>query len=289
MLLITGATGTIGTHLLGELAGRDDVRALVRDRAGAAAVERAGAQAVVGRFEDPASLRTAMAGVERVFLLSPPGDQAMVDAQTRVVDAAVDAGVAHVVKLSSIGADAPGDARIVRAHRTIEQHVEASGLAWTHLRPHWFMQNELGQAASIADGVLHAPDVGRITTIDARDVAAAAARVLTTGGHAGRSYLLTGPEPLSYADVAAALSEAVGRPVRWDEVTLEDARASMLDAGLPEVLAGGFTEILAGYRRGGEAARVSPDVEALTGRPPRTFRAFARDHREQLAPAASVA
>lgn len=289
MILVTGATGNVGRALLGELEGRDGVRALVRTEEAASALRRRGFQAVVGAFEDRASLLRAAAGADRLFLLSPPGARDMAAAQAAVVEAAVEAGVRHVVKLSSIGADEATDARIIRAHAEVEALIERSGLAYTHLRPHWFMQNELGQAGSVArDGTFYAPDVTSVSMIDARDVAAAAARVLTGDGHENRAYLLTGPEAISYADVAATYGRVLGIDVAWTEVTLAQARASMLESGLPEVLAGGFTEILARYGQGGVTAAVSPDAERLLGRPPRTFEAFVRDHLQAFAlPAAA--
>jgi uncharacterized protein YbjT (DUF2867 family) len=279
MILITGATGTVGSALLDELEGHDGVRALVRREEAARALAERGVDAVVGSFEDPDALARAVTGADRLFLLSPPGAQDMVRAQVAVVDAARAAGVRHVVKLSSIGADEPTRARIIRAHAEIERHIEASGMAWTHLRPHWFMQNELGQADSIlAGGTFYAPDVSRIALIDARDVAAVAARVLTGPGHENRAYLLTGPQALTYGDLAGVYSDLLGREVRWSEVTLEQARESMLEGGLPDLLATGFAEIMARYREGGVTARVSPDAERLLGRPPRAFEDFAREH-----------
>lgn len=289
MILVTGATGNVGRALLGELEGRRGVRALVRTEESASALRRRGFEAVVGTFEDRGSLLRAAAGVERLFLLSPPGADDMAAAQAAVVDAAAEAGVRHVVKLSSIGADEAAEARIIRAHRQIEARIQASGLAWTHLRPHWFMQNELGQAEGVArERTFYAPDVGRISMIDARDVAAAAARVLIEDGHENRSYLLTGPQAISYADVAATYARVLGIDVAWTEVTLEQARDSMLEAGLPEVLAGGFSEIMARYRQGGVTAAVSQDAERLLGRPPRSFERFVRDHAQGFAlPAAA--
>lgn len=281
MIIVTGATGTVGTALLRELPGRPRaVRVLVRDAATAAALQRRGYDVARGDFDDPASLRTAFAGADRLFLLSPPGVAEMERRQVAAVDEAKASGVRHVVKLSSIAADEPGAGGIIGAHRAVEEHIERSGLAFTHLRPHWFFQNELGQAASIAtQGELFAPDVTRISAIDARDVAAVAARVLTEDGHEGAAYTLTGPAALGYADVAAALSDVVGHPVRWTEVTLEQARSSMLEAGLPTVLATGFIEIMRRYRAGGVTARISPVVAEILGRPPRTFREFVADHR----------
>lgn len=281
MIFVTGSTGNIGRALLQELAALGaPARALVSGREEALVAERLGIEPVVGRFEDEDSLRRAMIGAERLFLLSPAGTEAMVTQQTRLVDLAREAGVAHVVKQSSIAAEEEAAPGIIRAHRRIERHIERCGLAWTHLRPNWFMQNELGQAESIArEGAFYAPDVARITPIDARDVAAVAAQVLTGDGHEGRAYVLTGPEPLSYADVAERYARVLGSEVNWVEVTLERARESMLAAGLSPELAQGFTEIMRRYRDGGVTQRVSPSVRALLGRDPRTFEQFVGDHR----------
>src|SRR5262249_51542183 len=207
----------------------------------------------------------------------------------RILSAAKEAGVNYVVKQSSVCADERTDASIVQAHRRIEEEIEASGLAWTHLRPNWFMQNELGQAAPVArDGGFYAPDVTHVSMIDARDVAAVAAHVLTTSGHEGKAYWLTGPESLSYEDVAAVYSRVLGRTVSWNEVTLEDARQSMLDAGLPDELASGFAEVMARYREGGATHDISPAVRELLGREPVTFEQFVRDHEDAFAAAAAV-
>ncbi len=280
MILVTGATGNVGGHLVDVLSGAGaSIRLFVHDPAKARELAAAGIEVVQGAFEDDTSMRRAVDGVERVFVLSPPGTEQMVDRQVRVVDAAATAGAAHVVKLSSIAADEQTAASIIVAHRRIEAHIEGSGLAWTHLRSNWFMQNELGQAASVVqDGVFHAPDVTEVSMIDARDVAEVAAAVLTGSGHEGKAYVLTGPEALGYGDVADTYTRVLGRPVRWEEVTLEQARQSMLDGGLPDVLATGFTEIMARYRDGGVTAAVSPDVERLLGRPPRAFADLAAEH-----------
>ena len=208
----------------------------------------------------------------------------MAELQQHVVDAARAAGVRQIVKQSSIAADEPSEASIVVAHRRIEEAIERSGISWTHLRPNWFMQNELGQAATIAsDGVFYAPDVTQVSMVDARDVAAVAAHVLTTDGHENEAYVLTGPESISYADVAAAYSRVLGREVRWQEVSLDQAQTSMAESGLPDELAVGFTEIMRRYRDGGVTRRVSPAVRDLTGRAPRTFEDFLRDHADAYA------
>ena len=275
MILVTGATGNVGSALMEALAGHADVRALTRSEAAAERLSAAGAQVHLGSFDDIAA---ALDGVDRLFLLSPAGAEEMAAVQIAAVEAARAADVRQVVKLSSIGADEPTSARIIAAHRTVEAHIEASGLAWTHLRPHWVMQNELGQAEAIAaEGTFYAPDVARISMVDARDVGAAAARVLTERGHEGRAYLLTGPQAIGYADVAATWEDVLGRDVAWTEVSLAQARDSMIEGGLPDVLAGGFTEIMARYREGGVTASVSSDLRQLLGRDGRSFAAFLRE------------
>jgi uncharacterized protein YbjT (DUF2867 family) len=281
VLLVTGATGTVGSHLVRELAGAGaPTRALVRRREAVTQLDELGVEAVVGAFEDAGSLRQAIHGVERLYLVSPPGVDGMVEQQLAVLDAARAEGVRHIVKQSSIAADEDTDASIVAAHRRIEEAIERSGLSWTHLRPHWFMQNELGQAGTIAaDGVFYAPDVTKISMIDATDVASVAARILTSGGHEGKAYLLTGPELLSYDDLAAVYSRVLGRDVRWQQVSLEDARDSMREAGMPDELAVGFPEVMGRYREGGVTRKLSSAVEELTGRAPRTFEEFVREHR----------
>ena len=291
MIIVSGATGTVGRHLLEELrAAATPARVLVRDPRSIAAVEAQGFAAVVGTFDDPDTLREGFVGAERLFLLSPPGTNAMVRQQLSAIDAARDAGIRHVVKLSSIGAEEEDTrAGIIRAHRVIERHIEASGLAFTHLRPHWFFQNELGQALTVAEeGTFHAPDVSSIAAIDARDIAAVAARVLVEDGHEGAAYTLTGPAAIGYGDVAAVLSGVLDRPVRWTEVSLEYARSSMLDGGLAPELAVGFAEIMARYREGGLTAQVSPVTEQLLGRPPRSFAQFAEEHRAAYEVAAAA-
>lgn len=281
MILVTGASGNVGSRLVRRLVEAGvRTRALVRRADAGAELERLGVDVVVGTFDDGDALRRAAHGAERLYLVSPAGADGMVAEQVAVVEAARAEGVRHVVKQSSIGADLDTDASIVAAHRRIEEAIEGSGMSWTHLRPHWFMQNELGQAGTIAaDGVFYAPDVTAISMIHVDDVASAAAHVLTSDGHEGEAYVLTGPEAVSYAEAADVYSRVLGREVRWQEVSLEDARDSMRQAGLPEELAVGFAEILGGYRAGGVMRDVSPAVEQLTGRAPRTFEDFVRENR----------
>jgi uncharacterized protein YbjT (DUF2867 family) len=279
-ILVTGSTGQVGGPLVDRLARRGaKVRGLVRSRDAAERLRKLGVEPVEGSFDDVESLRRALDGVERLFVLTPTGVDEAVRRQARLIDLAADAGIEQVVKLSVIGADEITDAQIMRSHRRAEEHLEQSGLAWTHLRPCWFMQNELGQAQAIAThGSFHAPDMGSPAMIDVRDVAAAAAAVLLGNEHAGRAYVLTGPESLSYAELAERYERVLGLEVRWSEIGLDQAHEGMLASGMTDELATWLTEIMAHHRKSDVSATLSPAVEELTGKPPRSFEQFVHDH-----------
>jgi uncharacterized protein YbjT (DUF2867 family) len=284
MILITGATGTTGREVVEELRrlGAKGVRALVRDPARADFVREAGFETIAGDFDRPETLDAALEGVERALLLTPPSMQTF-EHQRAFVEAAARAGVRHVVKLSAFGADAGAPEGFGKWHGQAEELLKASGLAWTMLRPNFFMQNLLGQAKQIAsDGVIaQAVGDGRASFIDTRDIAAVAARTLTEEGHAGQTYILTGPEALSYTEVAAKLSEATGREIKYVSVPPAQFRETALAAGLPEWLVSGL-ERLNELFVSGEAAQVTDAVRRVGRKEPTTFDQFARDHAEDF-------
>ena len=280
MILITGATGTTGREVVRELRrlGAQGVRALVRDPARADFIRRAGYEAVVGDFERADTLGAALEGVERALLLTPPTPETVTHHRD-FITAAAGAGVRHVVKLSAFGADADAPEGFGKWHGQSENLLKTSGLKWTILRPNFFMQNLLGQAGQIAaTGSIFQP-VGdaRASFIDARDIAAVAARTLNEEGHEGQTYTLTGPEALSYHDVAAKLSEAAGRAISYVPVSPEQFREGALGAGLPEWLVSAL-ERLNEVFASGRAAEVTDAVERVGRREPTTFAQFARDH-----------
>jgi len=278
-ILVTGATGTVGSFLVRKLgAAGVPARALVRGREKAEAVEKLGLEAAIGDLSRPETLGPALAGVEKVFLLSAP-EERQAELQNNLVRAAREAGVRHVVKLSAIGVGGELDAiALGRVHRETEQEIERSGLAYTHLRPNGFMQNSFMFAGTIkSQGAFYAPyGDAKVSYVDARDVAAVAFHALTGDGHEGKAYELTGPQALSYRDQAVELSAALGREVRYVEVPPEAARAAMVGMGMREWIADALMELFNFYKDG-RADHVSDAVREVTGRDPITFAQFAKD------------
>lgn len=280
MLLVTGATGTTGSDIVKQLAqaGAKGVRVMVRSPAKASAFEQHGFEIVQGDFDNRESLDAALAGVERALMLPPPDPQ-MVERQSNFIKAARRAGTSHVVKLSAIGADASAAGGFSRWHGESEEELKASGLRWTMLRPNFFMQNLLGSAQTISgQGVFYQPVGDAVASfVDARDIAAVAAGVLLEEGHEGKTYTITGPEALSFHEVADKLSEATGKKVTYVNLSPEDFRKGLLGAGLPEWLADALG-MLNAMLAAGKAAAVTRVVEEVAKKEPITFDRFARDY-----------
>jgi uncharacterized protein YbjT (DUF2867 family) len=232
----------------------------------------------VGDFSQPETLAQALAGVERVFLLSPPSPQ-QVQWQGNLIDAAKQAKVKHIVKLSALGAAEHSPISVVQWHWQTEQHLKASGLPYTILQPHFFMQNILGFASSIiAAGKFYAPmREGRISLVDVRDIAAVAVAALTEDGHTGKTYIVTGPEAVSFADIAAQLSRAIGQPVSYVDVAPEAARRSMLSTGMPAWFVEDLILLYEAFSAG-HGELVTDVVAAVAKKPPLSFEQFARDY-----------
>lgn len=277
MILVTGATGQHGTALLRLLSARGiAARALVRNPAKTDVIAALPHVEIVhGDMARPDTLATALRGVDRAILISSATPD-MQEVQTNFIEAARRAGVRHVVKLSGIAPNLDSPFR-ARMHGEIEKRLEASGMAYTHLRPGEFMTVYFRQASNIASkGALFLPmEDARIASIDIGDIAEIAAKVLTESAHEGKVYPLTGPEALSMVEVAAKLSAATGKPIRYVNVPPEDARRAQLAAGMPPFLADALYELFS-ERRSGIEAKVWPDSERLLGRRPTSFDEFAR-------------
>jgi uncharacterized protein YbjT (DUF2867 family) len=233
---------------------------------------------MVGDLEQPGSLDAALDGVTRALLISPLHPR-QVEGQGNFVEAARRAGAVHIVKLSGLGTALDSPLRSGRWHAQTERHIAAAGLPWTYLHPPFFMQNLLRSAAVIAaQGVLVAAmQAGKIAMVDARDVAAVAVAALTSDGHVGKTYTITGPEALSFQEVAQKLAAATGRPVTYQNIPLAAVRQEMVATGLPAWLVEVRMEFATALRDG-YAAAVTDTVQAVTGQPARSFDAFAREH-----------
>ncbi|WP_406279340.1 SDR family oxidoreductase [Embleya sp. NBC_00896] len=276
MILVTGATGNAGRQVVDRLlAAGVAVRALARDPAAASAVLPAEVEVVRGDLAEPDGLRAALTGVESVFLVWP----FITAAGAPPVLDAIAAHARRVVYLSSAGVDDGAERQadpINRFHADMERSIAKSGLEWTVLRASTLASNALGWAGQIrATGVVRGPLMPAKPVVHERDVAAAAVRVSTEDGHAGATYVLTGPEVLSRADQVHAIGAAIGRPLRFEQVTAQAARAQLLADGRPPEL---VDALLATAETQPPPPPITTTVQDLTGIPPRTFRQWATDH-----------
>ena len=276
-VLVTGATGNTGRAIVDALMRRGaPVRAMVRGEADRAKLP-AGVPAVVADFDDPASIAVALKDAGRAYLVTPSSERAQ-EQQLRFADLAAEAGIRQLVVLSQLGADEDSPVRFLRYHGVVERHVRDLGVAYTFLRPNLYFQGLLALAGPIsAQGRLYAP-IGdaRVSAIDVRDIAAAAAVALTEAGHEDAIYTLTGPSAITHTQIAGALTAALDREVTFVDVPPQ-AFADSLSGVLPPWQVDGLLEDYAHYRRG-EAALVSPAVAEITGRAPIDIQQFARDY-----------
>ena len=278
MILVTGSTGLIGTEVLRRLSQAGvPARALTRDLQKAR--QMPGITWVAGDLGKPETLPGLFEGVKTLFLLTHYLED-MVELQHNAIAAARAAGVTHVVKVSAFATSDHSKAPIGRWHYQVEKELEESGLAWTMLRPHHFMQNLLAQAEYvITQGVIYsASGDGKIPYVDGRDVGAVAAVTLTTPGHAGKKYVLTGSEAISYRQAAEIIGKVIGKPVRFVDESQEEARARRVREGLPPAVIESALAISAYQRAGGKTVTITSTIADLTGRPPRTVEEFVREH-----------
>lgn len=279
-VLVTGATGRIGEHLIKVLATEDvHVQAMTRrpDRVPESLEQRT--ELVKGDFTDQSSLDDALVGVDRAFLLSPVL-QEMAELQKNFVDAAEQAEVTHLVKLSAAGADSESKWDIARWHGEVENQINESDIPHTHLRPVFYMQNLLDATERLQKtGVLERPAPGstRINMIDTRDVAAVAAMTLTKSGHANATYKLTGRRPVSLAEVVDTLSQVADQELTYQETSPDKAKEVFVDQGSPEWLADEQVALFQGFAKGAGDVKTD-DVEEVLGRQPRSLREFVDDH-----------
>lgn len=281
LCLVTGASGNVGRAVAAALrqAGRPVVAATIDPAAARMAAE----PTVYFDFGQPETYPAAFAGVRQLFLMRPPAIADVKRYLFPVIDFAAQAGVEQVVFLSVMGVNP------LVPHYQVEQKLKRSGLAYTLLRPSFFMQNlDTTHRAEIRDRdeIAVPAGAGRTSFIDVRDIGAAAARVLTEPGHAGQAYTLTGSEALTYTQVAAIFSRALGRPIKYanpNPWAFERARrAQGTSAEMVRVMTALYLTV-----RLGLGARVTPELERLLGRPPIRLEQYVRDYADAWQPAAT--
>lgn len=275
MILVTTA-GKVGAHTARLLAsaGRP-VRVMVRNPDAHQDLSDAGVELFHGNLDLPDSIAAAMVDVRAVVLVSP----AVPAQEIAVIDAARRAGVAHVTKVTSDAApESPIGRR--RDHHRIEVALGESGMPHTLLRANAYMQNLLALAPAVAAGSEFASSTGhgRIGMVDARDVAAVAATIASSpAAHAGRTYRLSGPDSVSYDDIAERLTAILGRTITHRPISTAEQEAAMIELGLPAPVAHANAQALELFAQG-DSDWTSPDVERIIGRPATSFSAFAADH-----------
>lgn len=278
-VLVTGGTGTVGSAVVGDLVSRGvAVRVLTRSAERAAALP-AGVEGVVGDLLDPGTVRTAFAGADALFLLNAVSTTEAHEGIMGVAGARL-GGVGRIVYLSVQEAERAAHLPHFGAKVAVEAAVAASGIPSTILRPNNFFQNDLWFRQAIVEHGIYPQPIGGagISRVDVRDIAEAAAIVLTRDGHAGETYELVGPEPLTGEGCAAAWSAALGRPVAYGGDDL-DAWEAQARAFLPAWMAFDFREMYGHFQRvglAGSAGAVARQA-ALLGHPPRPFAAFAAE------------
>lgn len=277
-ILVTGATGHAGGEVARQLlAAGQPVRVLVRSRAKAEALAQAGAEIVEGDLEHAETIGPALAGI-RHALLSTAAAPNLVEIHTAFIRAAQQAGLEHVVKVSAVGASSDSQVNLSRWHAASDQALQDSGVGWTILQPTFFSSNLLAYAPTVQrQGVFYGcMGEGRAPFVDVRDIAAVAVTALTQPGHMGQAYELTGPEALTYSEVAALLSRLLGKDVRYVDLPACQIVEAMEATGMPDWFAFDIAGLQRMYADGGLG--VSDAVERVCGRAAIRLEQFLQDH-----------
>jgi uncharacterized protein YbjT (DUF2867 family) len=276
MILITGASGNVGKEVLKQIAQtKAEVRAAFQSANKAAAPS--GVEIATVDYNQPETLRTALKGVNRVFLVGPPTAQ-LPELERKAIDVIKQSDVRQVVKLSAMGGR---QAIFPRQHAESEDYIKSSGVPFTFLRPNGFMQNMVNYNAptiNTQNAFYGTEGDGKISHIDIRDVAAVAVKALTEDGHAGKAYTLTGPDALTNGELAQILSDNLGREIRYIDLPPAQLKQALLSAGVPEWSADALLDLQRLYREG-KAATVTQDVEQILEVKPIRFARFVQDYK----------
>ena len=277
-ILITGATGKISSGIIAQLKGSEHrLLALVRIPGKAEELKRQGVELRVGDLEKPWTLGPAFAGADTVWILASPGPRAP-EQCSNALWASRQAGAKHVVRMSAYGAAHTAPTINSRLHALSDAELVASGIPFAILKPHFFMQNLLMAAQSVSQqGAMYfALADGKMGLIDSRDISEFAAHVLTTAGHEGKTYTLTGPASVTMHQVAVVIGEAIGKAVKYVPVAIETARQSMLQMGMDEWAANLLCDYFVAYSANwGDL--VTDDFQRVMGKAPRSITQFASD------------
>lgn len=278
-ILVTGATGNVGSELIKQLVAQDVlVKAAVRNLEKAGSMGWKNVESVFFDYDKPDTFEAACADVERIFVVPPPISPQQCEVLTPLFEAARQAGVRHIVNLSTMSVEHDETLPL----RQAEKYLEESGMTYTLLRPNWFMQNCNGfLLGSIkGQGGIYVPAADAKTSfVDIRDIAAVAVAVLTTEAHANRAYTLTGGRALDHYEMANILSAVSGKDLHYVPMSDEDMRAALKSAGLPDESSDMLIRLYQLVRQGWTAP-VSPDVVNVLGREPITFEQYAQDYTE---------
>jgi uncharacterized protein YbjT (DUF2867 family) len=285
-ILVTGATGNIGSEVVKELlsdAPDVSIKAAVHSSQNVKKVKSdARVKVIQIDYKEPETVRETLNGVDKLFLLTPDVPNAA-DLASNVVIEAKKAGIKQIVKQSVMGAALEADVGTMRLHRQVEKFIEQSGIPFTFLRPNEFMQNFINfHSPSIkGNNAFYVPlEDAKVSLVDVRDIAAVAVKsLIDEDKHKNKTYLITGPEALSYHQVAEILSNTTGRKINYVNISDGEARAAMKDIGMSDWLINTVSE-LSEYFRKGKASEISPAVEDVTGNKPISFSQFAKDYAE---------
>lgn len=279
-ILVTGATGNVGSQVVKQLAAHQvNVIAAVRSPNKAQLLKTDHVSLVEFDTDKVETIEKALQGVDKIFLLTPLVSS-MVEVSNNIVEAAKKAGVKHIVKSSGMGAESEPGITLTRWHRAAEKAIEASGIAFTFVRPNGFMQNYanfFGQSIKTQNTFYMPMGEGKVSHIDARDIAAVASIALTENGHEGKAYEVTGSEALSNTEIAAIISQIVGRKIDYVDVPEAAASDEMKQSGMPEAIVEATMELY-GIYKAGYASEVTATVEQVTGNKPIKFEQFVKEY-----------
>ncbi len=277
-VLVTGATGNIASLVIPQLLEEEiSVRALVRDLEKASRLSDMGVELIKGDFEDTPALEKATENIDGVLAITAPGPQA-VDQGRNILNAAKKNGNPYYVRISAIKAAPDAPQNNGRLHYQSDQDLMASGLPYTILRPHYFMQNMFMSVDTIKENgnMYYGMGDGKLGMVDVRDIADSAARILIDGDHEGKIYTPTGPSAITFQEIADYIGSQLGKPVNYVKISLDDVYNAIADAGWGEWGA----EVMRGYSKAyseGWGDFVTDDVEIVTGKPSRSFQQFYHD------------